>query len=152
MIRLADRSLLSWAIVGDGVVLTIITILGFATHHTLDAYWRMSITVLVTLIAWAIVAPWFDAFSTTTLTQPSSVWKILLATIVATPLAAFLRGWFLGIEVSSTFVLTGIAFNGLAMVIWRAGLAMYLGKKRRQATGDRRQATGDRTLPDLLIY
>ena len=90
----------------------------------------MSITVLVTLIAWAIVAPWFDAFSTTTLTQPSSVWKILLATIVATPLAAFLRGWFLGIEVSSTFVLTGIAFNGLAMVIWRAGLAMYLGKKR----------------------
>ncbi|MEA3502684.1 MAG: DUF3054 domain-containing protein [Actinomycetota bacterium] len=125
----ADRSLLRWAIGGDVVVLTAITIIGFATHHTLDAYWRMSITVLVTLVAWAVVAPWFDAFSTETLTRPSSVWKILLATVVATPLAAFLRGWFLGIEVSTTFILTGIAFNGLAMVIWRAGLATYLRRK-----------------------
>lgn len=129
MIRLADRSLLRWAIGGDIVVLALITIIGFATHHTLDAYWRMTVTVLVTLIAWAVVAPWFDAFSTTTLTRPSSVWKILLATVVATPLAAFLRGWVLGIEVSTTFILTGIAFNGLAMVIWRAGLAMYLKKR-----------------------
>ena len=129
MIRLADRSLLRWAIVGDIAVLVIITVLGFATHHTLDAYWRMSVTVLVTLIAWAVVAPWYDAYSTTTLTRPLSVWKILLATVVATPLAAFLRGWFLGIEVSSTFILTGIAFNGLAMILWRIGLAMYLGRK-----------------------
>ncbi len=83
MIRLADRSLLRWAIVGDIVVLALITIIGFATHHTLDAYWRMTVTVLVTLIAWAVVAPWFDAFSMTTLTRPSSVWKILLATVVA---------------------------------------------------------------------
>jgi cellulose synthase/poly-beta-1,6-N-acetylglucosamine synthase-like glycosyltransferase len=130
----ADRVLLRWAIVGDVVVLTIITIIGFATHHTLDAYWRMFITVLVTLIAWAVVAPWFDAFSTTTLTRPLSVWKILLATVVATPLAAFLRGWFLGIEVSSTFILTGIALNGLAMVIWRAALAASAARASRQRT------------------
>ena len=77
MIETADRSLLRWAIAGDVVTLTVITVLGFATHHTLDAYWRMFVTVLVTLIAWAIVAPWFDAFSTTTLTRPSAVWKIL---------------------------------------------------------------------------
>ena len=133
MIRLADRSLLRWTIVGDVVVLVVITILGFATHHTLDAYWRMFVTVLVTLIAWAVVAPWFDAFSTTTLTRPSSVWKILLATVVATPLAAFFRGWFLGIEVSSTFILTGIAFNGLTMVIWRAALAAYFGRSGYRA-------------------
>ncbi len=128
MIRLADRSLLRWVILGDIVVLTVITVLGFATHHTLDAYWRMFVTVLVTLIAWGVVAPWFDAYSTTTLTRLSSIWKILLATVVATPLAAFLRGWFLGIDVSSTFILTGIAFNGLAMMIWRGALAVYLGR------------------------
>jgi len=123
MIQLADRSLLRWAILGDAIVLIVITVLGFATHGTLGETWRMLITTIGTLIAWAIVAPWFDAFSTGTLTRPSSIWRVAYAWAVAAPFAGFLRGWFLGIGVSSTFILTAIAINGLALVVWRLAYA-----------------------------
>jgi hypothetical protein len=137
MIQLADRSLLRWAILGDAIVLIIITILGFATHGTLDETWRMLITTLGTLLAWAIVAPWFGAFSTASLTRPSSIWRVAYAWAVAAPVAGFLRGWFLGIGVSSTFILTAIAINGLSLVIWRLAYAAI----NRTATTSRTQGS-----------
>jgi len=36
MIEIADRRLLRWAIVGDVVALTVLTVIGFASHSTLD--------------------------------------------------------------------------------------------------------------------
>jgi len=125
MLPFADRSLLRWAIVGDVVVLVGMTVFGFLTHSTLDETWRLFVTTFGALVAWALVAPWFDAFSETTLTRPSAVWKVALAWTIAAPFAAFLRGWILGVGISATFVLVLIGTNGPVLVIWRAGLAAF---------------------------
>jgi len=133
MPQFADRSLLRWAIIGDVVILIAMTVFGFLTHSTLDETWRLFITTLGVLVSWALVAPWFDAFSEATLTRPSAVWKIALAATIASPFAAFLRGLILGVGISATFVLVLIATNGSALVIWRAGLAAYFGSNTRSA-------------------
>jgi hypothetical protein len=127
MLQFADRSLLRWAIIGDVAVLIAITVVGFMTHSTLDETWRLFVTSLGVLVAWAVVAPWFEAFSATTLTRPTSVWRVALAWTIAAPFAAFVRALILGVGISATFVLVLIAVNGSVMVIWRAGLAGYLG-------------------------
>ena len=108
MLQLADRSLLRWAIIGDVVVLITITVVGFLTHSTLDETLRLFVTSLGVLVAWAVVAPWFEAFSATTLTQPTSVWRVALAWTIAAPFAAFLRALILGVGISATFVLVMI--------------------------------------------
>ena len=129
MIQFADRPLLTWAIIGDVVVLIGMTVFGFLTHSTLDETCRLFVTTLGVLIAWAVVSPWFDTFSEATLTRPASVWKVALAWTIAAPFAAFLRGLILGVGISATFVLVLIATNGPILVLWRAGLAAYLKDK-----------------------
>lgn len=123
MFDLADRSLLRWAIIGDVVVLVVLTAFGFLTHSTLDETWRLVVTTVGVLVAWAVVAPWFGVFSTEVLTRPTAVWRVAWAWAIAAPVAGFLRAWVLGVGVSATFVLVMIAVNGVAMTIWRAAFA-----------------------------
>ena len=123
MLEFADRSLLRWAVVGDVLVLVVLTVLGFSTHSTLDETWRLVVTTLGVLVAWAVVAPWFGVFSTNVLTRPSSVWHVAWAWAIAAPVAGFLRAWVLGVGVSATFVLVLIAVNGSVLVMWRAAYA-----------------------------
>ncbi|MCP3998932.1 MAG: hypothetical protein GY722_28295, partial [bacterium] len=42
-------------IIGDVVVLVLLTVIGFATHLTLDAFGRMIVTMIGTVAAWAAV-------------------------------------------------------------------------------------------------
>ena len=123
MFDLADRSVLLWAIIGDVVVLIVVTAFGFLTHSTLDETWRLVVTTLGVLAAWALVAPWFGVFSTEVLTRPTAVWRVAWAWAIAAPVAGFLRAWVLGVGVSATFVLVMIAVNGAVLVIWRAVFA-----------------------------
>lgn len=123
MLEFADRSLLRWAFVGDAVVLVALTVVGFATHSTLDATWRLVVTTVGVLAAWALVAPWFGVFSTNVLLRPAEVWRVAWAWAIAAPVAGFLRAWVLGVTVSATFILVTIAVNGAGLVIWRAVFA-----------------------------
>ena len=123
MLEFADRSLLRWAIIGDAVVLVALTAFGFLTHSTLDETWRLVVTTVGVLVAWAVVAPWFGVFSTEVLTRPTAVWRVAWAWAIAAPVAGFLRAWVLGVGVSATFVLVMIAVNGVVLVIWRAAFA-----------------------------
>ena len=123
MPEFADRKLVLWALVGDVLVLAAVTVVGFATHGTLDETTRVIVTSLGVLVAWGIVGPWFDAFSTAVLTRPLSVWRVALAWAIAAPVAGFLRGWILGLVVSPTFILVIIAVNGSVLVIWRLAYA-----------------------------
>ena len=129
MIQFADRPLLIWAIIGDLVVLVGMTVFGFLTHSTMDETWRLLATTLGVLIAWGLVAPWFDTLSERTLRRPSAVWKVALAWTIAAPFAAFLRGLVLGVGISATFVLVLIGTNGPVLVLWRVGLAAALAKR-----------------------
>lgn len=119
MPEFADRSLLRWVIPGDVFVLVVLTIVGFASHSTLDETTRLGVTTAGVLLAWAVVAPWFGAFSTQTVTRWSAVWRVALAWSIAAPVAGFLRGLILDLVVSPTFILVTIAVNGAALVTWR---------------------------------
>jgi len=123
MFDFADRSLLRWAIIGDAVVLVALTAFGFLTHATLDETWRLVVTTLGVLAAWALVAPWFGVFSTEVLTRPTAVWRVAWAWAIAAPVAGFLRAWVLDVTVSATFILVMIAVNGAVLVVWRAVFA-----------------------------
>lgn len=124
MPQFADRSLLRWVVPGDVVVLIVLTIVGFASHSTLDETVRMIVTTAGVLVAWAIVAPWFGAFSAEAITRWNGVWRVALAWAVAAPVAGFLRGLLLDLVVSPTFILVTIAVNGAALVAWRVGFAV----------------------------
>ena len=123
MLEFANRPLLRWAVIGDAVVLIALTIVGFLTHSTLDETWRLVVTAFGVVAAWALVAPWFGAFSTEVLTRPTAVWRIAWAWAIAAPVAGFLRAWVLGVAVSATFILVMIAVNGAVLVFWRATYA-----------------------------
>jgi hypothetical protein len=129
MIQFADRGLLRWAVAGDVVVLFVLTLIGFVTHSTLDEIGRLVVTTLGVLAAWAIVGPWFGVFSTTVLTRWIAVWQVALAWAVAAPVAGFLRGLLLDVNVSATFILVTIAVNGAALVVWRSGYAAFQARR-----------------------
>ena len=123
MPQFANRSLLRWVVPGDVIVLVVMTIIGFASHSTLDETSRLIVTTAGALVAWAVVAPWFGAFSTETITRWTAVWRVALAWAIAAPVAGFLRGLILDLVVSPTFILVTIAVNGAALVVWRLGFA-----------------------------
>ncbi len=123
MAQFANRSLLQWIVPGDVIVLVVLTIIGFASHSTLDETSRLIVTTGGVLVAWAVVAPWFGAFRTETITRWTAVWRVALAWSVAAPVAGFLRGVILDLVVSPTFIVVTIAVNGAALVVWRLGFA-----------------------------
>mgnify|MGYP001827818578 FL=1 len=108
---------------GDVAVLVVLTIIGFASHSTLDETLRLIVTTAGVLVAWAVVAPWFGAFNTATIVRWTAVWRVALAWMIAAPVAGFLRGLILDLVVSPTFILVTIAVNGAALVAWRLGFA-----------------------------
>ena len=114
------------AIIGDVVVLTVLTVVGFAMHETLGAAARLSVTVGAFLVAWLWIAPWFGAFRGDVIGEPKHTWRVLPAWVAAAPFGAVLRGLLLGLTVSPIFVVVMTAVTGVGLVIWRGVLAWWL--------------------------
>ncbi len=123
------------AIIGDVSVLVVLTLVGFATHLTLDAFGRMTVTLVVSLLAWAAVAPFLDVYNPTVIDDPKAVWKVGWAWLLAAPLATFLRGAVLARDIPPTFVIVTIVVNGFGLVAWRVALGWSV--SRRYRTGSR---------------
>ena len=123
------------AIIGDVSVLVMLTLVGFATHLTLDAFGRMTVTLVVSLLAWAAVAPFLDVYNPTVIDDPKAVWRVGWAWLLAAPLATFLRGAVLARDIPPTFVIVTILVNGFGLVAWRVALGWSVA--RRYRTGSR---------------
>lgn len=119
------------AIVGDVVVISTLTIVGFATHETLGQTGRLLVTIGSFLVAWAFVVPWFRVVDERTVRR--SVWVVPLAWIAAAPLGAVVRGLVLGIEVSPIFVMVMTVVTGAGLTLWRLILSQVA---RRTPTSD----------------
>jgi hypothetical protein len=111
--------------IGDVVVITVLTIVGFATHETLGQTGRLVITIAAFLAAWAFAAPWFGVFDQVTIGQAGAVWRIALAWVAAAPLGAVLRGLVLRQDVPPVFVLVMMIVTGVGLVVWRAILTRF---------------------------
>lgn len=111
--------------IGDAVVIIILTIVGFATHETLGQTGRLLITIAAFLAAWVFVAPWFGAFDTSTVAQTGRVWRIVLAWVAAAPLGAIVRGLILREDVSPVFVVVMMVVTGAGLAVWRVILSRF---------------------------
>ena len=123
------------ALVGDVVVLLVLTIAGFATHLTLGDIGRMVVTAVAALLAWAAVAGPMGVYRSDLIDNPRIIWRVAWAWVIAAPLATFLRGAALARDIPPTFVVVVILTNGFALVAWRVLLGWSLTRSYR--TGSR---------------
>ena len=119
------------ALIGDVLVLVLLTVAGFASHRELDAGLRMLTTLLPFLLAWVWVVPWFGLYDQATLTDFRRTWRVPWAGSAAIPLGAFLRGVLLNRPILPIFVLVFLGLSSLVFTLWRAVYAFWGGRALR---------------------
>lgn len=109
-----------WLGIGDLLVLFFLTVVGFASHQELaTAGWRLLTTFLPLCLAWALSASALGLFRPEVYLSPAQLWKSLWGILLATPLAAVLRGLWLNRPILPLFVLVLTAFGMLGIFLWR---------------------------------
>jgi hypothetical protein len=116
-------------ILGDTLTLLIVTLIGFATHGetSISFFPRLLTTFIPLLIAWFLLAPWFQLFNSEINSNPKQLWRPALTMLFAGPLAVILRGLILNAPIIPIFAVVLSATSALGMMIWRT---LYLILKR----------------------
>lgn len=115
--------------IGDAAVLVVVTVAGFATHLTLDAFGRMVVTTLASVVAWAAAGPIIGVYRSAVIADPRSVWRVAWAWMLAAPLATFLRAMILDRDIPWAFVLVTLLLNGFALVAWRIAFGWWRARR-----------------------
>jgi len=106
--------------IGDTLTIGLVTIIGFASHNTLEtAGMRMLSTFLPLLGAWLLAAPLVGLYDLQIAQDLRQLWRPLWAMIFAAPLAAWLRGIWLGSPILPVFILVIGGVTALGLIIWR---------------------------------
>jgi hypothetical protein len=106
--------------IGDIIIFAIVTILGFASHDTLGtAGFRMLTTFVPVVLAWLLIAPHLSVYDIDVVIRFRGLWRPPWAMVLAAPMAAFLRGAWLGTAIIPVFVVVIGGVNALAILIWR---------------------------------
>jgi hypothetical protein len=117
--RAIRRYLILWG--GDVITLVIFTLVGFATHESLDAGpLRMLTTFIPLLIAWILVAVPAGVLRLETARDFRQIWRPAWAMLLAAPWAVILRGLLLNRPIAPIFALVLAGSGVLAILIWRA--------------------------------
>ncbi len=118
---------------GDVVVLTLVTLAGFATHNTLGtAGTRILTTFIPLLLAWLLIGSHVGVFDPEKTAAPRDLWRPFWAMILAAPLFGLIRAWMLGVDsISATFLVVMGGIGSLSIFAWRA-VYVFL-TARRQA-------------------
>ena len=108
-------------ILGDILAIAIVTIAGFATHNEIDFphISRMGTTFFPLLLSWFIAATWLDLFDERIISNPQLFWRILVAMLLAAPLAGILRAALLHTVAQPLFVLVLGGTAALGLLAWR---------------------------------
>ncbi len=116
---------------GDILAIAIVTLIGFVTHNqaNLDFLPRMAATFFPLTAAWFLAAPGLGLFDAPVTANPRQLWRPLLAMVLAGPLAAVLRAFWLGGAVIPVFVVVLSGTSALGMLAWR-GLWLLLTRPR----------------------
>jgi hypothetical protein len=119
-------------ILGDIITLAIVTIIGFASHGTADtAGARMLTTFVPLVVAWFLVAPFFQVYKIDNALIGRQLWRPVWAMVIAAPLAAWLRGMMLSSPILPVFVvILGVA-SVVAIMVWRVLFWLVASRLRR---------------------
>ena len=109
-------------ILGDILAITLLTIIGFATHGETDLAYlpRMAAFFFPLLIAWFALTPSIRLFDRQITSDPKQLWRPILAMTFAASLAAILRGLILNAAILPIFGLVLAATSAFGMLVWRA--------------------------------
>lgn len=108
-----------WLLIfGDAVTLAVVVAIGLRTHQQ-ESLARLPLTWLPTLAAWLLAGWTVDAFAER-MSFRQMLARVLLATLLASPLATVLRAAWLGATVIPLFVLVMGATSAAGLLIWRA--------------------------------
>lgn len=116
-------------IIGDVVVLGIVTAIGFITHRETDLSFaqRFAAIYIPLTIFWFVIAWWLRLFRSENFTL-QQLWRVPLAMLIVAPLAVLVRAWILQTPVIPIFILALGGTSALGLIAWRAG---YLLLRRR---------------------
>lgn len=108
-------------ILGDILAIAIVTLIGFVTHDEFDFpnISRMGTTFFPLLLSWFIAATWLDLFDERIVSNPQLFWRILIAMLLAAPLAAILRAALLHSAAQPLFTLILGGTTALVLLAWR---------------------------------
>lgn len=111
-----------WILIGGDVITAIIiTLWGFASHDTLDtAGLYMLTTFIPVLAAWILIAPIFGVYDLKRMKNVPQLWRPFYAMIVASPMAALIRAFWLGRSIAPLFVVVLGGFSALGILLWRS--------------------------------
>ena len=117
-------------ILGDTLAIALLTLVGFASHEELQISFlpRMAATFFPVLVSWFIIAPWFGLFQDGYVSRIRLHWRVALAALYASTMAAFLRGLLLQSDIPPVFILALGGSAALGMVVWR-GIYSLLNRK-----------------------
>lgn len=120
-----------WLILGDILVLAVVTIIGFATHGEAGVALvpRMLTTFVPLIIGWFLLAPFLGLFDPMVISNPRQLWRPFLVMVFAGPLSALLRAFSLNTVVIPIFGVVLSSSAGLGMLLWRT-LYWWLQRKR----------------------
>ena len=108
-------------LLGDMFSLLLVTLTGFASHGTMGtAGTRMLTTFVPLVVAWLLVAPHLHVFQDSVSSNWKELWRPLWAMVLAAPLAAWMRGVWLGAPILPIFVVVLGGFSALALLVWRS--------------------------------
>lgn len=103
----------------DGIILLLVTFIGFASHNNSLADGRWLVTFLPMLAGW-LVAGWLgDVFQPQISTDYRQLWRVMGCAALAAPFGAVLRGLWLQSVVMPIFALVMMAVSAAGMLIWR---------------------------------
>ncbi len=114
---------------GDGLVLLAVTLAGFENHSSSLSGGRWLTSFLPLVIAWGLVAPWLGNYQQRIWQQPLQAWRVLLAMVLAAPLAGFLRAVLLNGTVIPIFVVALGGVSALSITAWRVIWALLAGRE-----------------------
>jgi hypothetical protein len=106
-------------LIGDVIVLAILTYIGFAFHNQTEISSRMATTFFPMIFGWFLLAPWFGLFNENITSNQKLLLRVPLAMLFVAPLASILRSASLGSAALPIFTfILGFA-NAIGMLIWR---------------------------------
>lgn len=121
-----NRRFFATLVAGDFLALGLVTAVGFASHGTLaTAGSRMLSTLIPLIAAWAAAAPFLGAYNLERVVDLRQLWRPFWAMVLAGPLAAWLRGVWLGAPILPLFVLILTGVGVLGILIWRAAFIWF---------------------------
>jgi hypothetical protein len=107
-------------LIGDTLALAVVTLVGFVSHGEIDSGARMLTTFLPLWIGWVSAAGLAGLYPPDGVSPPGQLWRPAAVSLLAVPLAAWLRGILLNAPILPTFVTVLTVSTMVSMLIWRS--------------------------------